>query len=374
MKTPDAPSNLAPSTFARVRSQLFYSKLFADTVRKVQISGISPAAKLTYFYLQPIFKQSSKPGRLVDTNGQPLSMKQIAIQLGRRKEAGLEREIAELVSIGVVSSDSKIGISDDMMFLDEAASSYENDRKSDQNPNPHKVGSRVKESRGSLQEPTTRLLPTDEKPLVPAVLSVVGTTEETESPSWLESLRDVEAYKVFPDLREEWLKCVKHNAGNGKPVDRDRFEGWLKWDLKRRELHAGNGSAAGNGEVAVNNARNGKATGASKGKKKLEPYDADTFWDRYGGLLDDMPAIYADTEKGKMKLFKEWLCENIPVHWDKSAVDDIFSALSVYTIDSCKEESDREEDQGWAGKNNVAEDSMGIIRKKGSLWLKQNKP
>jgi len=381
MKAIENIADVAASTFARKRGhEYFWTKLFVDPVRKLQVAGISKDAKLTYFFLQSHLKQSDEPGYLV-MNSHPISTKALAALLGK-KEAVLSRELQELIEIGVLSQKTLSGnptMFDPIMVRDQQASSYENDRKLDkEDPSKHVrtvEKSKVKESRAPFGSSNSTVCSklivgttTDNgKPLVPGVSAVVSqTTEETESPSWLEGLRDVEAYKVFGNLREEWLKCVAHNAKAGKQVDRARFEGWLKLGVKHRDV-------AVNGKAAANNARDSKAAGESKGKKKLDRYDSNTFWDRYGDLLNDMPAIYAETEKEKMKLFKEWLCENIPVHWDKAAVDDVFGGISVYTIDACKEDSDQDEDWGWAGNNNVASDSRGITRRKLSPWLKRDK-
>ena len=165
MKAISNIADVAPSTFASRRGHMyFYSRLYADAVRRVQVSGISNAAKLTYFYLQPLLKQSDEPGYLV-MNGQPMSTKTLASLLGIKKVA-LEKNLEELIDIGLLSKKISPEIPtmfDPIMALDEEASSYENDRKSAKDdPSRHnRQYSTVEESRATNRSdystlPTTK--------------------------------------------------------------------------------------------------------------------------------------------------------------------------------------------------------------------------
>jgi len=116
-----------PSTFAQKRRHLPWSKLYADAWLRVRNSSISVGAMLTWVDLQLLFIQSEKPGCLIE-QGQPIPIKSLALRLGK-KESKLEREIEELVQIGVLSQNASIGISDIRMTIDEAATSYETGRK-----------------------------------------------------------------------------------------------------------------------------------------------------------------------------------------------------------------------------------------------------
>jgi hypothetical protein len=299
MKAIENIADVSPSTFARKRARMFWSKLYAETVKNVQIAKISKGAKLTYFYLQPLFKQSEEPGYLV-MNSQPISTKNLASLLGTT-QAVLEKELQELFDVGVLSKKTSSGIPtvfDPIMVLDEEASSYEDDRKSEKD-DPSQTSSAVEYSKVKESRATERsdysTTSDDEKPLVPAVSSFVGTTEETGSPGWLEGLRDVEAYKVFGNLREEWLKCVAHNAKAGKQVNRARFEGWLKLGIKHRD-GAVNGEGAGK-------VRKSEAAVASKGKKKLERSDPIVeLDDKLRDLIRDATEI-ATSDLGFTRLF-----------------------------------------------------------------------
>jgi hypothetical protein len=264
MKAIENIAEVAPSTFANRRGhEYFWTKLFVDPVRKLSISRISDGAKLTWFYLQSHFKQSDEPGYLAK-DGKPIPLGNLAYLLGK-DPAVLKKEFKELLGIGLISKKTLSGIPyyyDPVMVRDQQASSYENERKlTKDDPSQTLSGSRVEyskveESRATERSDYSTTPTTDNKNPPPSGsdLLVVGTTEATDCPMWLESLREVEAYKAF-DIREEWRKCVAHNVGKGKPVNCRRFEGWLKLALKHRD-NAVNGKAAGS---------NGRGDGVGSG-------------------------------------------------------------------------------------------------------------
>jgi hypothetical protein len=185
----------SPATFARHRRMMHWSKLYADQWRQVRNSGISLNAKLTWVDLQSILSQSEQPGYLIE-NGEPITMKSLALRTGRKPQI-VEREIEELIEIGILFRNENSIVGETRMVLDIDATSYEVGRKTRResagNSDSFPSISRDIKNKSKKQEPEQDAAVAAEQDAESdrgsIISSIVSRFENQNDPEFIESLK-----------------------------------------------------------------------------------------------------------------------------------------------------------------------------------------
>jgi hypothetical protein len=205
-----------PSTFARQRRVMPYSKLYADVWRQAESSGISDKAKLFWVSLQSVLVQSDEPGYLIENGLRPTN-KQLAIRMGKT-EAQIEKYLEELLTISLLTISSAGVIFDPRMVADQHATHWETNRKRLRETNGKKSGtswdSHDIKNKSKIQE--------QEREEENCAASSAISDEE-----WLNGLKSNPRYAGI-NVELVIAKCQKHCKEERTDFTRARAESWLK--------------------------------------------------------------------------------------------------------------------------------------------------